>query len=210
MKKYIQPVVIAVLAIALLFSLQQCSGYKKRGEANAAALSDSIKYFRNEFGQITASINTLELDKKQAQDLLYKKDAQLAVMAKEFAKVHSFTKYSTVTKYDTINVTYRDTVPCVFERSGVVKNDWYSFGYRATQKGFAVDSLAIPNTATVMTGIKRKWFLGKETLTTDIVNTNPHITVTGITAAEITLPEPWYKKWYVWLGVGLAGGLLAK
>lgn len=56
------------------------------------------------------------------------------------------------------------------------------------------------------TGTKRKWFLGKETLTTDITSDNPYLKVTEITSAEVTVPTPWYKKWYVWAAVGAAGG----
>ena len=62
---------------------------------------------------------------------------------------------------------------------------------------------------TIITGSKRKWFLGKEIYTTDITNSNPHIEITQLKAAEVIIPEPWYKKWYVWFAAGLAGGIFA-
>ena len=51
-------------------------------------------------------------------------------------------------------------------------------------------------------------FLGKQTITTDIANTNPFISIKNIQSVEITTPEPWYKKWYVWLAGGIAGGVI--
>ena len=199
---------IAALVVALFFAVAKCSREQRTGNNNAMALTDSVRYYKNRLGTTTASIKTLQLDNKQAKDLLFKKDAQLAALASEFAKVHNVVKYQSVTKFDTINVAYHDTVPCVFERAGAIKDKWYSFTYKSNQKGFTVDSLTIPNTATVITGTKRKWFLGREIRTTDITNTNPHIKVTGITAAEINIPVNWYKKWWLWLLAGAAGGFV--
>jgi hypothetical protein len=52
--------------------------------------------------------------------------------------------------------------------------------------------------------------LGKESLITDVTNTNPHITVSKLKSLEVVVPSPWYKKWYVWLGAGLIGGMVAR
>jgi len=201
---------ITALVVALFFAVGRCSHGNDNYVATINALTDSVYYYKNRLGTTTASIATLQLDKKQAKDLLLKKDAELAALANEFARVHAITKYIAVTHIDTITVAYRDTVPCVFERSGEVKDKWYSFNYHSNQNGFTAANFEVPNTATIITGTKRKWFLGKETLTTDITNTNPYIKVTDIKAAEITIPAPIYKKWYVWLAVGIGAGLLAK
>lgn len=199
---------IAGLAIALLFSVRQCRTAEAYADTNMQALTDTLQHYTNALGTQTAAIKTLSLGKKQFKEVILKKDKQLAVLTKGFANVHNVTQYKTLTRYDTITVTYHDTVPSVFSRIGVVEKPWYRFHYKADQKGITLDSLTFPNTATVITGTKRKWFLGKETLFTEVTNTNPYITVTELKAAEITLPVPIYKKWYVWLSVGLAGGYL--
>lgn len=202
--------IIAGLVLALLFSFKRCSDGNDINVANMAALTDSVTHYKNALGTQTASMATLQLSEKQAKDLLLKKDAQLAALVKEFAKIKTVVKYTTVTKYDSIPIVYHDTVPCVFERAGIVEKDWYSFAYKSTQGGVTLLNLTVPDTVTAITGIKRKWFLGKETLTTDITNANPNVTVTSIKAAEIKVPAPVYKKWWVWLAVGLAGGVLIK
>ncbi|KGO88103.1 hypothetical protein Q765_03345 [Flavobacterium rivuli WB 3.3-2 = DSM 21788] len=209
MKDY-KTYIIAALAIALLFSVQHCRYIAGNTDANLAAITDTVTHYKNKLGTTTASIKTLQLDNKQVKDLLTKKDAELAALASEFANVHSVVKYNTDTRVDTIPIPYKDTVPCIFERTGAIKKQWYSFGYRSNQKGVEIDTLSFPNTATVITGTKRKWFLGKQTLTTDITNSNPYVKVTDIRAVEITLPVPWYKKWWLWLAAGVAGSLLIK
>jgi len=207
MKNRILYIIVAVLAAVLLFSVSKCSQNGKRADSNLAAATDTVKYFKNKLGAVTASKQTLQLNNAQLKNYLLKKDAELAALALEFAKVHSVAKFNTVTTLPGVPIMYRDTIPCQFERTGEVKDKWYSFTYQSNQNGFRIDSLSIPNTATVITGTKRKWFLGKETLTTDITNTNPYFKVDGIIAAEMDIPAKWFRKWWVWFVAGLAGGL---
>lgn len=208
MKKYIPYIIIIVLAVLLLLSVQRCSYNARVGNDNAAAVVDTVTYFTNKLGTETASNKTLQVDKKQLQSLVLDKDNELAALAKEFSKVHTIVKAETKMQIDTVKVAYETPAPCDFERTGKVLEKWYSFGYASTQNGFTVDNLNVPITLTAITGAKRKWFLGKETLTTDVTIDNPNVKVTGITAAELTVPVPWYKKWYVWAAAGLVGGAL--
>lgn len=211
MKTRTKNIIIAALVVALLFSTATCTTIKSTAYENERALTDTLRYYTNALGVQTVSIRTLQADKTQLKQLVLNKDKALATLAKGFSKVHSVTKYNTVTVVDTINVRYIDTVPCTFQREGVVKNAWYGFKYRSDQNGISIDSLTLPNTAIVITGTKRKWFLGKETLVTEVTNTNPYLRTTQLTAAEIPQPVPVYKKWYLWLAVGIAGGfVLAK
>lgn len=193
-----------------MFCYSACNSIKtgRIKEANAKALGDSVSYFKNRIGTQTATINLLRLDNEQLQDFILDKDAELATLTKGFSKVNSILKSKSVTTIPFIAVPYKDSVPCVFDRSGSFKEDWYSFMYKSNQKGIQIDSLTIPNTSTTITGFKRKWFLGQQTAVTDITNSNPFIKVTEIKSIEVTVPEPWYKKWYVWLVTGIVGGFL--
>lgn len=208
MKNYTYWMIIAALVVALLFSVQRCHYVSDNNVVNLNAITDSVRHYKNALGTQTASIKTLELDKNGLQDELLKKDAELAALTKEFANIHTVTKYQTITRLDTVTIAYKDSIPYLFERSGAINQSWYSFTYHSGQNGLTIANLALPNTVTVITGTKRKWFLGKETVTTDITNSNPNITVTQIKAAEYKIPVPWYKKWYVWLAAGSVGGFL--
>jgi hypothetical protein len=200
--------IIIALVVALLLSISKCSYNKTIHNKNLEALTDSLVTFKNKIGTQTASTKTLQYSKQQLQNNLLKKDAELVILAKQFSKINSVIKYKTTVKLDTLRVVYHDTVPSVFTRTGTVKEPFYSFTYTSTQNGFMIDSLSIPNTATVITGTKRRWFLGAETVTTNVTNSNPYINVTEIKSAEVVVPSPWYKKWYVWFAAGIAGGMV--
>jgi len=204
--KYAFQTVIFILVMLLISCLYECNRRSQLANANLNALTDTVTHFRNRIGTQTASKATLQLSNRQLRDHIISKDKELAELSKEFIQLHSFVKYQTVTKFDTIQITYKDTIPLIFERTGIITDKWYSFGYRSNQNGIQIDSFETWTSATVMTGIKRKWFLGKEILKTDITLSNPNMTVTEITAAEVTLPTQWYRKWYVWAAVGFAGG----
>ena len=80
-------------------------------------------------------------------------------------------------------------------------------GYRVTNDSLIIHPFSTWTETTVISGFKRKWFLGRQTLVTDVTNTNPYIEVTAIKAAYVIVPEPWYKKWYVWLAAGFVTGI---
>lgn len=206
MKRYLLPTLTVILLVMLGYTSRQCSFYKKKAQVNFTALNDTLQHFDNAIGTQTASMKTLRLEKKQLQETI-KKDKELLLVSKPFSKVESVVKYNTITHIDTVHIHYPDTLPCIFERIGKKMNKWYSFNYKSDQKGFEIDSLVTNTETTVITGLKRKWLLGEQILTTDISNSNPHITVTSLKAAELVVPEPWYKKWYFWLAIGAAGGV---
>ncbi|MXN91308.1 hypothetical protein GR160_08710 [Flavobacterium sp. Sd200] len=208
MIKHISHLVIFILIIVLLLSVNKCNGIQKELKANAITLTDTVTYLTNALGTKTATVSALQLEKSELKKLIMSKDAEVKALAQSFSKIKAITKYSEVIKYDTITVFFKDSLPCSFNRTGNIKTKWYAFSYKASQKSFIIDSLTMPNQAIIITGFKRKWFLGNEVLTTQVTHSNPYITVTGITSVEVALPQPWYKKWYVWLAGGITGGLL--
>jgi len=80
-------------------------------------------------------------------------------IVKNFTKIKTITKTINTVRIDTVKIVYKDTVECVFNRSGRLKSDYYSFDYLSNNKGFKIANLEIPDSLTVVTGQKRKWFL---------------------------------------------------
>jgi hypothetical protein len=131
-------------------------------------------------------------------------------MAK-FAKVQSVTKFVTTTKIDTIAITYTDSIPCIFNKDGAIFHDWYSLGYKSNQKGITITELYIPDSVAIVTGTKRKWFLGKQTQTIDITHTNPFVETEAVQHIEVVAKPKWYETTIFKVGLGFLGGfLLAK
>lgn len=207
-RNYIHYAITMALTIALVISIDSCHYNRLKWHENII-VTDSLTFFKNKLGTKTAEIKTLQLDKKQLQHLILDKDKKLGLLTKEFSKVNSIIKYKTLVRFDTIRITYKDTIPCIFKRSGKVKENWYSFTYASDQKGIKIDSLKTYTETTIINGFKRKWFLGNETVTTNITNSNPYLEITQIKSAEIAVPQPWYKKWYIWLALGISTGLLS-
>ena len=70
--------------------------------------------------------------------------------------------------------------------------------YTVTPDSLTIAPLSVFTETAVITGYKRKWFLGKESLVTEVTHTNPYITTPKINSAEVILPSQWYKKWFIW------------
>lgn len=205
MKKSIPYIIIAIMA---LLWFQQYNNIQKQTLSNTEALNDTIKYYKNTLGTVTASKKTLQvINKRQALELL-NNDNEIKKLTLEFSKVNNIVKIESVTNIPEIKIPFQKPISNInFEKKGKIKEKHYSFNYYFNKSEFILDSLNILNKTTVITGFKRKWFLGKQTLITDVTNSNPYITVTDIKATEVIIPEPWYKKWYVWLATGFIGSI---
>ncbi|MDV6169535.1 hypothetical protein R1T16_13955 [Flavobacterium sp. DG1-102-2] len=201
-------IIILFLVLFSIGSIQKCNFYKRNAIENSIANKDTIRYYINQIGTTTASIKALQVTNTQMKKLVIQKDAELALLSTHFFKTKSIIHYKSVLKIDTIAINYLDSIKYTFEKHGKIKDKWFRFNYTSDQKGFKVDSLFIPNQSTVITGIKRKWLLGRETIVTEISNSNPYMSIKDIKSVEVINPDPFYKKWYLWLACGLASGLL--
>jgi hypothetical protein len=214
MKTPLTYVIIIVLLIALIYQCDRNAENKSRVAINTEALHDSLKYYHNKLGSQTATIKTMQLDKHQLQDLILKKDSELMQLAKQFNAVKYVTKFKTETEVPSLSIPFNPVFTTDstsnFIRSGTVIEDWYSFKYNVTKDSLSLSAFKTNTETTIITGVKQKWFLGEQTITTDITNSNPYVKVTAINAAEVVVPTPWYRKWYIWFTAGLVSGLLIK
>ena len=214
MRQKICYILIVLLLCILVFQWDKRVGIENVAEANSKTLTDSIVYYKNVLGTYTASIRTLQLDNKLTKEVLFKRDARLNKLAREFSKLKWITTTKSNITFDTIaakldvDIAANDTTD--FIRQGKISSAWYSLGYKITNDSLTIAPFKTWTETTVITGIKRKWFLGEQILITDVTNTNPYITITGIKSVEVIVPEPWYRKWYVWLAAGAAAGMLIK
>jgi len=199
---------IATLVIVLFLSVYQCTSNKKLSTSQAIALIDTTNQYKNEIGTITATKKVLQLEKKDLKELVYSKNDTLNTLRKEFSKVKAIVKIKTVTIIDSIPVPFEVRVPCDFERSGKHLDKWLQFDYAVNQNGFNISDFTMKNKQTTITGFKRKWFLGKQTYTTDVTNTNPHIKITEVQTIEVVVPKRFYDTRLFNIGVGFLGGIL--
>ncbi len=126
---------------------------------------------------------------------------------KKFHEIKTVTKYVERLQIDTIKVAYKDSIPCDFERSGELKTKEYSFTYKSNNKGFAVNNMMLEDSLLIVTGIKRKWFLGKETNTIDISHSNKYISSDNVQHFEVVQKKKFYETTLFKVGIGFIAGV---
>jgi|694.fasta_scaffold00522_24 hypothetical protein len=200
--------VLLISCLVLVSQLFQKCESEKLQLANVEALNSQSKVYKLKNGQLVTSVETLSYSNSQLKNSIVMKDKKVKELTNKFSKVQSLTKYVTNTKFDTIELRYKDTVPCVFERKDSLLKEWYHIAYKSNQKGIEITELSIPDSVIVVTGIKRKWFLGKQTQTTDITHANPFVQTNNVQHIEVVTQKKWYDTFLFKVGLGFIGGVL--
>ncbi len=128
-------------------------------------------------------------------------------IVKKFTEIKTVTRYVDRIRIDTITIKYKDTIPCVFERSGAINEKEYSLTYQSNQNGLQLHNMRIEDSLLIVTGTKRKWFLGKETNTIDISHTNKYISSNQIQYIEVVPKKKFYDTSLFKFGVGFILGV---
>ena len=199
---------IAIVLLCMLFS--QCSE-KHRLQTNLTALSTENVTYKNKLGTVTMQNATLQLTKIELQKNVIDKDHKIKVLSAGFYRINNITTVKTITKTDTIKIPFDVPAPCNFVREGAIFKDWYSLGYKVDSLGVTIEPISIPNEQIIITGFKRKWFLGKTTAVTEVSNTNPLIEIQDVHSFETIVPKHWYESRIIWLTAGfITGAILIK
>lgn len=206
-KKLGKVILYVIILVLATMNFQKCNNETSLKTALSASNSQTT-YYKNRLGTETASKQVLQLDFNQLEDMYLSKDAELAALTEEFSKVEAIVKWRTKFKTDTLLIPFEVKVPCDFERAGEVKKDWYGLGYKVNQNGLEITEFETWNETTVITGMKRKWFWGKETITTDITNTNPFLYNEDVKTIETVVPKKWYQSTLFKVGIGVIGGFV--
>lgn len=199
--------VLLTLCLFLLSQLFQKCENENLQLANIKALNSQTKVYKLKNGQLVTSVQNLHYTNSQLKNSLLMKDKKVKELTNKFSQVKSITKYVTNTKFDTINIVYKDSVPCNFERIGSDFKQWYQLGYKSNQKGVVITDLFIPDSVIIVTGDKRKWFWGKRTSVTDITHANPFVNTDDVQHIEVVNPTKWYDSTIFKIAVGFLGGV---
>lgn len=128
-------------------------------------------------------------------------------IVKKFTEIKTVTRYVDKIKIDTIKVHYNDSIPCVFERTGELKTPEYTFTYKSNQNGFNVNNMQLHDSLLIVTGTKRKWFLGREINTIDISHTNKYILSDQVQHIEVVKKKPFYDTTLFKIAIGFGIGV---
>lgn len=151
---------------------------------------------------------TLLLTAEELQENIIDKDHEIKVLSAGFHAVQYVTTIKTITKTDTIKIPFEKPIPCNFVREGAVFKEWFSLGYKVDSLGLTIEPIIIPNKQIIITGFKRKWFLGRTNAVTEVSNTNPLIEIQDVHSFETVVPKHWYDSKILWLTAGLLTGVI--
>lgn len=196
---------VAILLLCMLFS--QCSE-KHRLQTNLTALSTENSSYKNKLGTQTMVAAKLLLTAEELQKTVIDKNQKIKVLSAGFHAIQYITTIKTNTKTDTIKIPFDVPAPCNFVREGAISKDWYSIGYKVDSLGVTIEPITIPNEQIIITGFKRKWFLGKTTAVTEVSNTNPLIEIQDVHSFETIVPKHWYDSKLLWLTAGFITGAI--
>ncbi len=192
-------VVVIALAIACFKSCEANSVLT----ANNDALTKDVKTYRLKTGSLVKSVSVLQLDKKSLKEQVLSKDSELKEMASKFSKVTSVQSTKIKATIPKIVVPFNEPITVKdidstsgklkFERFGAVFEKWYEFGYKVTQDTLTVEPFVTWTDIKRVDGFKRKWFLGRQSLHSDITLTNPFIEVVETKTVVVPIPKAWHE-----------------
>lgn len=194
MKKYhfILPyLAAAVLAILLFKQCDKTRAVKDQYSNSRDFLQDTITYYTNSLGQQVAEKKALQGDAHALSVLLSKQidsTGQLKRLVKNYRKVIAAGNITQETRIDTVAITYRDTIPFVFDRDWSKIDNYYTISGSSSQRGITIDQLTIPNTLSFAIGNK-KTGLFKSEYRIEVVNSNPYVKTTGLDSYTLEVPS---------------------
>jgi len=129
-------------------------------------------------------------------------------IVKKFHEIKTITKVEQKIKIDTIKVVFKDTVQFIFERSGELKKEYYTLGYKVDNKALEITKLDIvPDTLKIVDGSKRKWFWGMETNAVDVSHTNKLFYNSDVQHVEVKKDKRFYDTTLFKVGAGFILGV---
>ena len=138
----------------------------------------------------------------------YEKVPEKTELTKKFSEVKTIIKIQERLRVDTIRVVYRDSIPCDFDIKGSIVDKDYSVDYSSSNKGLSLYNLKVVDTIEIVTGVKRKWLLGKKTNTIDISHSNKLMTTDDIKHFEIVEKKKFYDTTLFKVAAGIIFGVV--
>lgn len=194
--------IIAILSIALFFSVKSCTDNKLHAEDLQAKIDykdNSIKQFENKLGKI---ISEQEVAKTTNEKTIKELSEQVFQLKKQDEKrikeVQALVRLIQNVKINTIEIPYTDTVQVyppgtlvsvdsvvIPPKNFEVLNDAYAISGTVLLKGVKINSISLPDTASFRIvqqrpkGILNRIFQPNKTVIQS-VHTNPYFTTNGI------------------------------
>ena len=179
--KYLQPLLILVLAVLCVHLWKMKSAAVKTHEDNLGVLNDSISHYKNKEGLWVAERKAFQGEKKELEELIKTQGEQLKKAVKQFKQPAAAVKIKTVVEVDTVLVPYVNKTELDFHLPFDRTTEHYSLKGFVSNAGVSFLSVEIPNEQSVIVGKKKTGFLKYE-YRAEVTNSNPLIKVTELSS----------------------------
>ena len=192
-----------VICLALAYFLfRSCQNNRILAYNNEALTTEKTTY-KLKNGELVTSVAVLQMSEKDLKDQVLSKDKTLAEMAKQYSKIIAVQKTGIKTTIPKITAPFEEPISIKevdtvygelkFERFGAVFNEWYELGYKVTQDTLTIEPFSTWTDINRIDGFKRKWFLGRQSLHSDITLTNPFVEVMETKTIVVPIPRAWHE-----------------
>lgn len=209
MKKYILPLIIAILFILLVLQKCQTNKFKDKSQLQSVELSvlkDSVTYYYSKDSTLTAKLLSIQIEKdnvKKALELagfeikdLRQRDVKWRDVVFALKSELEASGHGSTTLKDTIKITRTDTI----RTSNFNWNNrylWLSGNIEKKQMDFSYKY----KTALDLISEKKG-----QSYVVSVYLSDPNAVVISANSITITPIKRWYQKWYIHTAAGLVGG----
>ena len=187
LKTHILSISIFLIMLSIVVSSQKELNAEKRYRTS---LETEIANYKLKDGTLVASSVVKTVSSKEIREAVKKSSPRVKLLAKQFHKINELSTSHQVVEIDTIKASFTDTISKI--KTGEKIGIGYSFNYKVTPKDLSIYNLKVPDSITRIKGIKRRWFLGRETYVVDEIHSNPNIVVQGSSTFEVQAEKHWY------------------
>lgn len=186
MKQWLYWIGGALLISFIIISISSPSKKESSNESEVDLfydLQDTIRYYKNKNGSITAQIKLLEADKRSLSKVLALKDKRLSDLLKSGSK--SATVFKTVTVYDTITKVRIDTVNSKPSFKDQTKDKWIELSIELKNDSLK-KSIVLYDSLSVSFKKVPQGFLKRKKSVVEVKNYNPYVKINNLQSFDVT------------------------
>ncbi len=192
--------IFLIIIVLLLGSNTFLQGKLEKNVEEIELLTKKVEFYTLKDGTKVASVKKIEVSKDKIKEIIKKSDKKTQILAKKFDKIDKISKTEQVILIDSIKIPLNDTISSVKMGEKIDPN--FSFSYKITNKSLEITNFTLKDTLTKIGGIKKSWFLGKETSVVDEIHSNKYVNTNNSTEIVLKKPKKWYESKLLWFAAG--------
>ena len=211
MKRDLTYITVIILVIVVMLIREGCN--KRETDKLVAEISGyktEAQTFKTKDGLVVSTNVALPLEtQNQIKSLMASNDTLKQWMA-QFKNIKGGVVVKETTIVKEVAVPFERQIPCDFKpfHANKITKDFQLYT-TVSNTGFTLDTLKMPNTATILIGEKRSGFLNLKTkLVVDVNNSNPYMKTSNIAGYVYQPTKKWYERTWVHVLAGATVGVL--